>query len=471
MIKIKMLYCIIYLLLLLATGSSANAQAPAATALAQYSNAYLGEVTEKLSRFNEATGRSMQRFLNWFDKQRDKLYAVTDSAAAKILPAANPASLQEQAAKIYLPYLDTLNNSLAFLQSINAQQQKVLDGKLARALQQSGIAQSQLSRIKAISTMLEQQQNALLNLPQQYQQTLQRYLGNISKEWQACLQQVANYKTLLTSPGKAQEALLAVIREIPAFQKLMAQNSLLAGLFQVPGNYGAQVGNLQTRSQVLQLLQERTRFAGLDATALLNNQLEQARGQLNTLKSKAADNNEAEGFRDFESKTTNRISVLQRIELSAGIRFSKQNNILPSRSEMLLQVGYKFSPKASLGVGFTYWLGLGKDIRHIALSNEGIGFSSYFKMQLRRRFFASGGWEQNYFNRFARLDETDLFRPWRGSALIGVGKQTSLGKSPLGGRWGKQRKTSGTITLLYDLLHRQQQPHTEAFKLRVGYGF
>src|SRR5207248_1174600 len=106
--------------------------------------------------------------------------------------------------------------------------------------------------------------------------------------------------------------------------------------------------------------------------------------------------------------------------------------------------------------------------RHIALSNEGVGFRSYLDMKLKGSFYASGGFEYNY----QPLTLTGSTPPptgggwegaaWQQSGLVGLSKIVSI-KSKF------FKKTR--LQLLWDFLSYQQVPRTQPVKFRVGYNF
>ena len=61
-----------------------------------------------------------------------------------------------------------------------------------------------------------------------------------------------------------------------------------------------------------------------------------------------------------------------------------------------MSVGYKLTDKSVVGVGASYKMGWGKDIKNIVISTQGLGLRSYMDVKLKGSFYASGGFEYNY---------------------------------------------------------------------------
>jgi hypothetical protein len=113
-------------------------------------------------------------------------------------------------------------------------------------------------------------------------------------------------------------------------------------------------------------------------------------------------------------------------------------------------------------------MGWGRDVRHISLSQEGVGLRSFLDMKFKGSFYASGGFECNYqpvsLTTAASISPAiaEAIPKWTQSGLIGVTKIVSLKSKTF-------KKTK--LQLLWDFLSYQQQPQTQAFKFRVGYNF
>ncbi len=144
----------------------------------------------------------------------------------------------------------------------------------------------------------------------------------------------------------------------------------------------------------------------------------------------------------------------------------KSQAFFPTTSDIGLSVGYKITDNSIVGVGGSYKVGWGKDIRNISISSQGAAIRSFLDVRLKGSFFASGGYEYNYqpLSSTTRLTTQELqaAEEWQQSGLLGVSKIVSL-KS----KFFKKTK----LQLLWDFLSYQQVPKAQPLKFRVGYSF
>ena len=105
-------------------------------------------------------------------------------------------------------------------------------------------------------------------------------------------------------------------------------------------------------------------------------------------------------------------------------------------------------------------MGWGTGIKNIKLSSEGIGLRSYVDVKAKGSIWLSGGFEYNYLSSFRNLqDLQNNIDVWQRSALLGLSKKYKVGKK------------EGNMQLLYDFLHREENPPSQAIKFRIGYIF
>ena len=83
-------------------------------------------------------------------------------------------------------------------------------------------------------------------------------------------------------------AALQLLDKVPAFTSFIQKNSFLAGLFNVPDNYGTPEGmeGLQSRDQVLSLIKSQMGGGGSNATAMLQQSLQTAQQDINKIRDK-----------------------------------------------------------------------------------------------------------------------------------------------------------------------------------------
>jgi hypothetical protein len=107
---------------------------------------------------------------------------------------------------------------------------------------------------------------------------------------------------------------------------------------------------------------------------------------------------------------------------------------------------------------------LGKDIRHIDVTGQGINFRSFIDIKIKNSFYASGGFEYNYQKPFYEIQRLYDISEWSKSGLVGISKIISLKTKVF-------KKTK--IQLLWDFLnymdHRQQV--SQPIKFRIQYNF
>ena len=88
---------------------------------------------------------------------------------------------------------------------------------------------------------------------------LGKELLSINKEVYYYEERLREYKELLNDKKKLEAQLLAIVRELPVFQRFMQKYSYLALLFPQPENYGtpAALAGLQTRTSVQGMISQR----------------------------------------------------------------------------------------------------------------------------------------------------------------------------------------------------------------------
>jgi hypothetical protein len=448
---------------------------------------HIQKKTEKLeAQLTRQTEKYLQRLARKEEKLRRKIQK-TDSVAAKQLfegSAEQYAKLSEQLKNPvpatgrtgqYLPYVDSLKTSLSFLQQNNSLLNSEEAQKVTGSLQQVQQLQGRLQQTEQIKAFIKQRR-------EQIKATLSRYTnlpGSITKTYQDFnkelfyySQQVQEYRDLLNDPDKLLTKTLSLLNKLPAFQSFLQQHSELAGLFSVPAGYGSSqsLAGLQTRSQVQQLMQTQLASAGPNANQLLQQNLQAAQAQLNQLKDKI--NKLGGGSADldmpaFKPNNQKTKSFWKRLEYGTNLQTQRSNNFFPTTSDIGLSVGYKLSDKSVIGIGGSYKVGWGKDIRHIAVTSEGAGLRSFLDVKLKGSFFASGGFEYNYqplslppapSGGGGNTEAPD----WNQSGLVGISKIVSLKSKTF-------KKTK--LQLYWDFLSYQQIPRTQAVKFRVGYNF
>jgi hypothetical protein len=449
----------------------------------------VNQKTNKLEdRLTKQTGKYLQRLAKREKKLQRKLSKI-DSAGAQQLFANSQEQYQQLTNKIkgktgklneamrgeYLPGMDSLKTSLSFLQQNNQLlgnakeiQQKV-QGSMANVTQlQSKLQQSE--QVKAFIQQRKQQIKEALGKYTKLPKGITNSVTDFNKQAYYYGQQLREYKDMLKDPDKMVQKGLALLNKLPAFKQFMAQHSELASLFRLPDNYGTpqSLAGLQTRAQVQQQIQTQLASAGPNAQQYLQQNMQAAQAQLNQLKdkiSKLGGNGGSDmDMPDFKPNNQKTKSFWKRLEYGTNIQSAKSSYFFPTTTDFGLSVGYKINDKNTIGVGTSYKMGWGKDIRNISITSQGVGFRSFLDMKIKGSFYGSGGFEYNYqpLNDSVSTAGGIIAKSWKQSGLIGVSKVISI-KSKF------FKKTR--MQLLWDFLSYQQVPRTQPVKFRIGYNF
>ena len=457
---------------------------------------FFNKVNSKYSnledKLTKQTEKYLQRLKNKEKKMKRKL-AKTDSAKAeqtfgdidgqydKMIAAINQDSLPvKRGSGAYMPMVDSVKTSLAFLNQnsgVLSQSKDVQDkvkGSLSQVNQMQGKLQ-QADQVKAFIQQRKQQiKESLGNIANLPKGLANDYTG-FQKEVYYYSAQLKEYKDMLNDPDKMVQKGLSLLNKLPAYTNFMKQNSQLASLFRLPDNYGTPqaLAGLQTRTQVQQQIQNQIAGGGPNAQQMVQQNIQAAQAQLNTLKDKLNKLGGSGGggsdmdVPDFKPNNQRIKSFWQRLEYGSNIQTAK-NNFFPTTTDFGLSVGYKLNDKNTIGIGASYKMGWGQDIKHISITNQGMGLRSYIDIKLKGSFYLSGGLEYNYqpitsdsLNTNTVMHWNEI-SSWSKSGLIGVTKIVSI-KS----KFFKKTK----LQLLFDFLSYQQVPRTQPIKFRVGYNF
>lgn len=402
--------------------------------------------------FNDAIGQ--------YDKFQQKLSSKTTGIASK--------------AKQYLPFFDTLKTSFKFLEENKHLLKNVKEssGKLKESMSKLQSLDDKLAQAENIKQFVKERRQLLAEQLKKF--GLAKELTRYNKQAYYYGQQIQEYKSLINHPEKLLSTSIGLLNKLPIFREFLSKHSELAALFPTPDNNGLVNSNgamvipgLQTRTQVQQQIQTAIAASGPNAQAMVQQNIQAAQGQLQQLKNKinqmGGSNNDfemPEGFKANSQKTKN---FWRRLEYGTNMQSHKSTYFLPTTTDIGLSIGYKLDDKKIIGIGSSFKMGWGQNIRNIKLSAEGLSIRSFVDIKLKGSFYATGGYEQNYRARFTNMQQLQTqFNNWSASGLIGVSKIVSI-KS----KWLKKTK----LQLLWDFLSYQQRAVEQPVKFRVGYGF
>jgi len=482
------LYClaILGLLLLCAITNSATAQDSSNTYLSKIPAKYLDKVSKQTSSLSGKIDKKSQKLLRRLEKreaQLKKILLSVDSANVQSFFAETQqkyASLSNRLLeKIrgptgkmngeYLPYYDSLKGSLSFLNSNKNILPAIKSGKLDKAIGDLNSLQGKLQRADNIKDFIRQRKQQLTELLNRYTSlpaSATRILGKYKTDAFYYAAQIRDYKETFRDPDKLQRTALTILNKFPVFQQFMKEHSELGGLFNLPGNYGTALAlsGLQTRDQVQQVIAGQF-GGGANVSQVLSQQVGAAQSQLDQFKQKLNILGNGSGDIDMPNYKINQQrtkTFFQRLEYGTNMQSTKSTYFFPSTTDIALTVAYKLNDKNSIGVGASYKIGWGKDIKHIAFTSEGLGVRSFLDINIKKSFFASGGFEYNYQKPFKKVQQLYAIDSWQKSGLVGITKIVSIKSKVF-------KKTK--LQLLWDFLSYYQQPQTQPIKFRVGYNF
>lgn len=446
--------------------------------MAKLEDKYIHSIEDKSTAIAGKLDAQTEKYLDVLEKQeakmRRKLAKIDSVAANNIFSDAskqydglrqklkNKADFINKHTGQYLPWFDSSSTALKYLNGKNP-----VAGALGGKAQQ---IQGALGKVKELRAQFEQAGSVkeFIRQRKEYLRSqLQQYnLGSELKKYNQTAyyytQQINEYRQMLDDPERIERKAFSLLRKLPAFQKFMHDHGELAGLFDIPEDYATNMTGLQTRDQVQEMLRNRIGLMGPNGQQDVQQSLGAAQAELTKLKNRLPSGGSVEDMPDFKPKEQKTKSFLKRLEYGTNVQTVRSNNYFPSTTDLALSVGYKMSDRNIVGIGASYKMGWGRDIQHISLSSQGIGFRSFVDINLKASFFVSGGFEYNYQQAFASMRELYALNCWQQSGLLGISKIVSLKT-----KYFKKTK----LQLLWDMLSYQQVPKTQPLKFRVGYSF
>lgn len=423
--------------------------------------------SEKLLQRLQDKEARLQRKLQRIDSTKSKELFETSKAKYQELQNKVQGSVDKTTAKLkeYIPGLDSMNTALKFLSQNN---------------DVSGIATDKLNQLSSVTGSVQelqgrlQQANEIQAFIRERETRLKEALMNkgfgkellgINKEVYYYQERLREYKELLNDKKKLEEKLLNTLGNLPPFKQFMQKHGYLSQLFRIPGTYDPTqpMRGLQTRAGLQTIMAQQ--YGGIisNPQQVFQQHTQLLESQLNVLKNKLNEisgTNNTQIMPDFKPNDQKTKQFLQRIEIGFDIQNTRSSNLLPATSDIALTAGYKFSDKATIGLGASYKLGWGSDWNDMQFSNQGIGLRSYADLKIKGTFWLNGGFEYNYLSAFKKIEEIRNLDIWQKSALIGVEKKYKVGK-----------KKEGKLLLLYDFLANKNIPQSSALKFRLGWTF
>jgi hypothetical protein len=433
------------------------------------------KIEEKITTESKKVLISMQREE---EKLRRRLYKI-DSVAANNLFSRGAAKyeglkqkLSQKAGNIsqnrignYIPFLDTLKTSLNFLQSNPSKflpGSKELQDKLKETIGKVDLLKDKFDQAGAIQQFIRERKQYLKEQLSKF--GLGKQLKKFNKQAYYYSQLIKDYKEIFSDPKKIEKHAIALLNKIPAFQKFMQKNSMLASIFGMPSGNSNPVSfvGIQTRASVQQIVRSSVITSGPNPAQFISQQLQTANDQLSAIKNKIAFvdlSGNPEQMPDFKPNQQKTKPFLKRLELGANVQFGKTNNFLPTSGDFAFSLGYKLNDNGVVGIGSSYKLGI-SSLSGIHFSNQGFGLRSYIDWKIKGGFYVSGGYEKNYLPQLQNINVPQRLETWQESGLIGISKKYTI---------SKKRKL--TLQLSFDFLSYKNIPRSQPFLFRTGWIF
>ena len=470
--------------LLIFTSYHCEAQADSiASSLQQLPDKYITRIDNKIDKYSNRitskTEKTLARLSRWENKIQSLLQKVNPDAAQRLFGNTQTTfkslfqkvkegkSIAENYKAQYNDYRDKLTTSLKYLEQQKDKSKNDIAQPLSKATKKMSELEQDVKNSEALEQFIKERKKQLINESVKYIGN-SKYLTKINKEAYYYVESLRNYKEIFSEKKKTEEAAMKLLNKIPAFNKFVQNNGMLASIFKIPGN-GTSINSpsapalagLQTRANVNTLIQNQIAVGGPNAINQVREQIQSGQAQLGILKDKIAKYGSADteipSFKPNNQKTK---TFSQRITYEANIQFGKANNFLPAQSELAFGVGYKLNDKSVIGIATSIKIGLGTSWNNIKITAQGLGLRSYFDWKIKGNFYASGGYEQNYNSQFKNIQQLKNYAAWQTSGLIGISKKIK-----------SRGNKSAKFQLFYDFLSYRHVPVTQPFIFRTGFSF
>lgn len=449
--------------------------------VAELPSSYYDNLTKKFDGLEDQLTSKTKKYLKRIEREEGKMYKKlwkTDSTKAKELfgdvsdryknlenAATAKATALNKSFRVYSGKLDSMETAIHFLEK-NGIAKSGIHSSMNGTIGGIKSLKDKLNQTDQIKKYLEERKRILTE--ELTKTGLLKSLGKFNKQVYYYKQQLQEYKKVLEDPSVATEKLIGVLSKVPAFRSFFNKHSIFASLFRMPSENGqgnVDLTGLQTRDVINRELSQQF---GNDQQIrqVLQKNMQEAKDQLN----KVREAREATGStykksgkkKDFVPNSQKTKSFWQRLEPGANFQSKRGNGFLPVTSDIGLSLGYKLNDKSTIGIGASYKMGWGSNIRNIHLSHQGVGFRSFLDWKLKGSFYATGGYELNYFSEIDRISQLKDINAWQQSGLLGISKIVSLRSKAF-------KKTK--LQVLYNFLYNQRTSPTKPIVFRVGYNF
>jgi hypothetical protein len=461
------------------------AQDSSSIALTNLSTNYCNHIsnsTKKLQhKIDKRSDKALRKYAKYEKAILRKLYKA-DSVAARNFSIVSEQKYSDLQRKLsapgsftrYIPSLDTITSSLKFLQQSSLT--RAGSEEVRNAITHITSFTGKLKNAEDIKHYLQENKGYIKDQLNRF--GLSKELTKVNKNLYYYSEEIIGIKETFRDHRKLERKVLSMLSRMKPFQEFIQKHGMLASLFGT-GNPDnglpvADLAGLQTRSGINEIIQNQLAAGGPNAQGVMQANMQAGQAQLQQLKNKLSDygNRGSEDImpEGFTPNTQKAKSFFKRLEVTTNLQSQKVNGYFPASTALGLGIGYRLFDAGTIGVGTSYKLGLGENIRHIKLTHEGIGLRSYIDLKFpvalfglkkgRGSWWITGGYERNYLTTIKKIADLKDHSAWQASALLGISKNISFSSKPLKGT---------KMQLLWDFLSYRQIPRPSPLVFRMGY--
>ena len=364
----KINYSILLLIFLLSTNTGDAQSQQKNSAMASMSHAdnslsdlqslpskYYSKVDKRITSVNNQVTKKSLKYLARFQRQERRIQQKLQKINPDMVINNTDQKYNELAQKLksktagvtrilngeYVPNIDSLGNSLAFLKKVEG-----ISSKADAPLNSFNLLQGNLQKSQEIETFITERKNQISQMLSKYSNipaSLKNQFARLNKTEFYYKTQIQTYKNDLKDPKKIEQDALVVLNKIPAFQNFMKEHGQLGNLFGIPSNYNTNqaLAGLQTTDQVQKMVKSRVGM-GAGATQMLQQQVQAAQDQLSKFKNKLTQLGGGSGditMPDFVPQNQKTRPFLKRLVFGTNIQTTRASYDFPTTSDIAGTIG------------------------------------------------------------------------------------------------------------------------------------
>jgi hypothetical protein len=134
----------------------------------------------------------------------------------------------------YVPHLDTLKNSFAFLKNISeGSNGNVIPAQINNALGKIAKLEGRFEQAAVIQRFLRERRQYLKDQLKKF--GLSKHLRKLNKDVYYYSQMIRDYKEIISDPKKIEAKAITMLQKFPAFREFVSKNSFMSSLFGMSG--------------------------------------------------------------------------------------------------------------------------------------------------------------------------------------------------------------------------------------------